>query len=120
MNSDNKLKEIGINISTICYFHDIVNINEFDFGNILLYEKSYKNFLICDIAYQALYGAKLLRIIFDKVESYTSSYDSTEYLALFCSNVKFEINTDVIRYLIILKNNTLDFYSHKYTKMNNN
>ena len=51
MNSDNKLKEIGINISTICYFHDIVNINELDFGNILLYEKSYKNFLICDIAY---------------------------------------------------------------------
>lgn len=50
MNSDNKLKEIGINISTICYFHDI-DFNEFDFGNILLYEKSYKNFLICDIAY---------------------------------------------------------------------
>lgn len=51
MNSDNNLKEIGIKISTICYFHDIVNINEFDFGNILLYEKSYKNVLICDIAY---------------------------------------------------------------------
>ena len=82
MNSDNKLKEIGINISTICYFHDIVNINEFDFGNILLYEKSYKNFLICDMhtklymvqSFYVLFSIKLKDILAVIIALNTSHY----------------------------------------------
>ena len=48
-----------------CY-NDLIKIEDFDFDNILLDEKSYGNILIYGISYKALIGAKPLQIKFDK------------------------------------------------------
>ena len=42
-----------------------------------------KFFLINDILYKALIGAKPLRIMFDKVNGFIRGYDGTKYLVLF-------------------------------------
>ena len=44
---------------------------------------SYKNILIYDVAYKTPYGAKPLRIVFDKVDGYLRKYDKTKDVALF-------------------------------------
>ena len=46
MESNDKLKEIDINCCTCYCVDDIIKIKNFDFDEILLDEKSYKNFLI--------------------------------------------------------------------------
>ena len=48
----------------------MININDLNLDNILLNEKSYENILIYDVAYKALYRAKPLYVIFDKVDEY--------------------------------------------------
>lgn len=58
MNSDDKLKEIGVKNHTCYYFANIAIINDIDFHNILLDWKSFKNILIDDVADKNLYGAK--------------------------------------------------------------
>ena len=40
------------------YFDEITKIEDFDFDDILLNEKSDENVLICDILYKTLIGAK--------------------------------------------------------------
>ena len=65
MGSNNELKEINIKNCT-CYYFDHI-IEDFDFDNILLHEKSQEKFSICGISYKALIGAKPLRIRFDEV-----------------------------------------------------
>ena len=50
MESNDGLKEINIKNFTCYYFDDIIKIEDFDFDNILLDEKSHKNILICDIS----------------------------------------------------------------------
>ena len=50
------------------HFHEIVKIEDFDFNNILLNEKSYENILIYEVSNKNFIGAKLMRIIFDKVD----------------------------------------------------
>ena len=44
-------------------FDDIIKIEDFDFGNILLDEKSYENILIYNVLYTTLVGAKSMRIV---------------------------------------------------------
>ena len=51
------------------YFDDIININDLDL-DILLDEKSNQNALIYDVAYKTSYKAKLLPIIFNKIDGY--------------------------------------------------
>ena len=58
-------------------------IEDFDFRNISLDEKSYKKFLVYDISYKTLIGTKPLRIRFNKVDGFIRIYDSTRYLVLF-------------------------------------
>ena len=41
MESNNKLKEINIKNWTCYYFDDIMKIDDFDFDNILINERSY-------------------------------------------------------------------------------
>ena len=48
----------------------ILKIEDFDFGNTLVDEKSYKNISIYDISYKTLIGAKLLCIWVDKVDGF--------------------------------------------------
>ena len=61
------LKKIDIKNCTCYYFHDIIEIEDFDFGDILLDEKSYKNTLIYDIkngnTYVISHGYAKIKII---------------------------------------------------------
>ena len=58
------------------------NQNEdFDF-DILWYEKSYGNILICDISYKTSSAAKPTRIRFDKIDGFIRVYDGTRYILL--------------------------------------
>ena len=77
MASNDKLKEIDIKNHTYCCFDNIVNVKKFVFDNDLLDKRSYENYVIHDVAYKALYGAKHLRIILDKVDGYIKKYDGT-------------------------------------------
>ena len=62
----NRLKEINIKNRTFYYFDDIIQVENVNFGNILLHVKSYENILVYDILYKTLTGTKPLRIRFDK------------------------------------------------------
>ena len=60
-----ELKNANIKNCACYYFYDIIKIEDFDFDNILLYEKSYKNILTYSFSYKSLINAKPLRIRFD-------------------------------------------------------
>ena len=75
-------------------------MEDFNFDNILLDEKSYENILI----YETLIGAKPLYIMFDKVDGFINDYDGTKYLVLFGFK-KYER----IRYLLGLKSSNIFF-----------
>ena len=68
MESNDELKEIYFQNCTCYYFEDIITIEDFDFNNFLIDEKSYENILLYNISYKSLIGAKPLRIRFDKLE----------------------------------------------------
>ena len=70
-----------------CYFDYIIKIEDFDFGNILLDEKSYENILIYAVLHKTLICPKPLHIMFDKVDGFT--------------RIMMELN---ILYYLILKN----------------
>ena len=53
MESNNKLKEIDIE-NRKCYLDMIIRIEDFDFYNILINKKWYKNILVCNISYKTL------------------------------------------------------------------
>ena len=72
---NNKVKDISIKNHTYYFFHDIINIKNFDPSNIKTDEKSYKNILIYYIGYVTIKDLKhvkitnvsLLQLIFSKV-----------------------------------------------------
>ena len=111
MPTNNESKESDITVRTCYHFDQIININDFDRDNILLKKKSNEN---------VWHYLKTLLITFDKVDWYIRKYERTKYLALFCSDEKFEFFFDRIRYLIVLKSNILRVYSHEYMKININ
>ena len=59
---NNELKTVFINNRTCYYFDNIIGVEDFDFGNILLDEKSYEKILVYNISYKILIVAKPLRI----------------------------------------------------------
>ena len=79
----NNLRKI---IAKCYYFCDIIKIEDFDFDNILLDEKSYENVLVDDISSKTFTGAKPLRIRFDEVEGFIGVYNGTRNLVLFGNN----------------------------------
>ena len=116
MESNNELKEIYIKNCTSYYFDDIIKIEFFDFDDILLDEKSYKNILLYDISYKYLIGAKPLRIRFDKVDGFIRVYDGTRYLVLFDPD-KYDSIYHRIRYLLSLKSGITYFIFHNYARI---
>ena len=50
MKSNDKLKETDIKICTCYYFDDIIKIEDFDYDNILIDEKSYGKILVYNIS----------------------------------------------------------------------
>ena len=62
-----------------------IKIEGFDFGNVLLDEKSYETILIYNVLYKTLIGSKPMRIIYNMVDSVIRDYGGTKYLVLFGS-----------------------------------
>ena len=106
MEKNNKLKKVGIKIHTCYYFNDITKIEDFDFNNNLLNEKSYENISIYDVSYKILIGAKPLHIMFDKVDGFTRDYNGTKYLSLFgfekCNVIFNRIRYSVLFHIMFL------------------
>ena len=42
----------------MCYFNDIIKLEDFDFDNILINQKLHQNILIYDISYESLIDPK--------------------------------------------------------------
>ena len=61
MKSNDELIEINIKNDILSYFNDIIKIEDFDFNNILLDEKSYKITLVYVISYKTFIVAKPIR-----------------------------------------------------------
>ena len=59
------------------YFHDIINLEDFELDNILVDEKPHENVLICDISYETLIGPKPLQTEFDKIDRLIRIEDGT-------------------------------------------
>ena len=98
----NNLKKSNVENHTCYYFDDIIQIEDFDFENILLDQKLYKNILFNDISYETFIGAKPLRVRFHKVDRFFRVYDETKYLVLLGPE-KYDAIYNRIRYLIIQK-----------------
>ena len=96
---------------TYYYFDDIIKLEDFDFNNILIDEKSYKNILIYDISCNSLIVLKPLWTRFDKIDGFIRIYDGTRYLTLFGSE-KYVAIYEKIRYLISLKSGITYTFSH--------
>ena len=64
---------------------------------------------------QALIGAKLLRISFDRVNGFIRVYDRNRYLLLFGPK-KFDTIYNKFRYLITQKSNISCIIYHNYAK----
>ena len=62
MKSHDELIEINIKNDIRSYFNDIIKIEDFDFNNILLHEKSYKITLVYVISYKTFIVPKPVRI----------------------------------------------------------
>ena len=107
---NNKLKEVCIKNRTCYYFHDVIKTEDFNFGNTLLDERPYENILILNGLYKTLIGAKLLLIMFNKVNAFIGDYDGTKYLALFGLE-NYNAIYDRIIYLIGLKSGTTYVFS---------
>ena len=71
---------IRVKNGTCYYFDDIIKLEDFNFDNILIDEKSHENILIYDISYKTLIGPRPLRIRFDKINGFIRIYDVPRYL----------------------------------------
>ena len=99
MGSNDKFKKGNIKSRTCHYFNDITKIEDLDFDNALIDEKSYRNILVYDISYKALFCSKPLQIRFDEVDGFIRVYDGIRYLVLFATK-KHDAIYNRIRYLI--------------------
>ena len=71
---NNEYKKVRIKNLTCCYFNDIIKLEDFDLGNMLIDRKSHENILIYDIL---LIESKPLSIRFDKIDGFIRNYDGT-------------------------------------------
>ena len=63
------------------FFDDIIKLEDFDFDNIFLDEKSNKNILVYEISYKAFIGLKTLLIRFEKVDGLIRIQEESRYLS---------------------------------------
>ena len=78
-------KKVVIKNRTCNYFDDITKIEDFDFNNILLDEKSYGNTLIYNVSNKTSIVVKPLGMMSARVDGFIKDYNGTKYLALFGS-----------------------------------
>ena len=86
------VKDINIKIQTYNFFHDIIDIENFDRNNIKIDKKSYKNIRIYYIGYVTIkeyvkiYSANPLYLIFRYVCGYFEEINGNKYLTLVLTN----------------------------------
>ena len=80
----------------------MIQIEGFDFDNILIDEKSYENVSVYNISYKTLICTKSMRIRLNKVHGFMRFYDRTIYLKLFELGNYHEV-LHRIRYLVVVK-----------------
>ena len=97
-------------------FDNIIKLEDFDFNNTLIDEKSHENTIIYNISFKTLIDPKPLRIRFDKKDEFIWIYDRIRYLILFGSE-KYDAINDRIRYLISLKKWYPIYFSHYFAKV---
>ena len=73
MGSNDNLKESNIENRKRYYFDDLIKIEDFNFGKILIDEKIYKNILVYNVSHKTLIDAKPLRIRFNKINGFIMS-----------------------------------------------
>ena len=116
MNSNDKLKEIDIKNCTF-YFDDIIKIEDFDFGNILIDEKiTWKYFGFWHFLHKILIGAQPLRIRFDRIDEFIKVYDRTRYL-VWLGGDKYDFFYNRSRYLIGMTSCITYVIYHNYAKI---
>ena len=110
MESNDRLKEINIKNRTFYYFDDIIKVEDFNFGNILIDKISYENSFVYNFSYKTLIDAKPMRIRFDKIDGFIIVYDGTRHLVLFRPE-KYDAIYNRITYLICQKSGISCFFS---------
>ena len=91
-------------------------IEDLDFDNIVIDEKSYENILVYNISYKILIDSKPLPIMFNKVDRFIRVCDGIRYLVLF-GNKKNDAIHDKIRYLISQKNGITYIIWHRFARI---
>ena len=127
----NKVKDIDIKNRTLCFFSDIINIENVDPNSMKIDEKSCKTILIYYIAYVTVKDLKylimnsvnLLYLTFNKENGYFEEFNGNKHLMLVPTTGNKEkiknykelwIKTrDLIRSIT----KTLDDYDEKYIKI---
>ena len=110
MESNDRLKEINIKNRTFYHFDDIIKVEDFNFGNILIDKISYENSLVYNFSYKTLIDAKPMRIRFDKIDGFIIVDDGTRHLVLFRPE-KYDAIYNRITYLICQKSGITYFFS---------
>ena len=59
------------------YFDDMIKLEDFDFDNTLVEEKSHENFLIYILSYKTLIDPKSLQTRFFKIHGFIEIYNAT-------------------------------------------
>ena len=93
-----------------------MKIEDFNFNNVLVNEKSYKGILVYNISYETLISAKPLPIRFNKINGFITVYDGTKYLVSFGPE-QYDAIFNRIRYLIGAKSGISYVISHYYAKI---
>ena len=72
--------------------------------------------MIYDISYKTFMGAKPLRIMFDKIDGFITTYNGIRYLVLFGPE-RYDTIYDRIRYLISEESSITYSISHDFAKI---
>ena len=100
MGINDEFKEIDIKNCMCYHFDDIMKVEDIDFNNNLLEEKSYENSLenisIYNISYKIFMVAKPSHIRFDRVDGFIKSYNGTRYLFLFSHERHMQLMIELI------------------------
>ena len=94
-----------------------IEIEDYDFYNILLAKKLYETIFVHDISYKykTLISAKSLGIRFDKVDAFIRVYDAGRCLVLLGPK-NYDVVYNRISYLAGVESSIIHVISHNYTR----
>ena len=126
------IKEINIKNRTYYFFHDMINIKDFDSNLLKVNKKSYKNIEIYYIGYITIKDSDYVKInsvnplclIIDKIDRYIEEKNRNKYLTLVFTGKSKEVLTkytkpwNKIKYLIkTINDGEAGNYEKEYMKI---